>query len=146
MKRSDFGYFHPFRVRYAEIDGQGVVFNAHYLTYFDTAITEYVYELGHDYLVAVDETGEDYHLAKSLVEYKAPIYLRDDIEVHVRTGRLGRTSLTFDLAIFRAGTDELLATGEVVWVNVNQTTHKTAPLPEDIVSKIKAFEGDRVAR
>lgn len=36
-KRADFGFFFPIRVRYAEIDGQGVVFNAHYLTYYDTA-------------------------------------------------------------------------------------------------------------
>lgn len=143
MKRSDFRYFHPFRVRYAEVDGQGVVFNAHYLTYYDTAITEYLYELGYDYIGAVKETGEDYHLVKSLVEYKAPIYLRDEIEVGVRPGRLGSTSLTFELAIFRKGEDTLLATGEIVWVNVDQTTHQTAPLPDEIVAKIRAFEGDK---
>jgi hypothetical protein len=39
MSREQFWFFHPFRVRYSEIDGQGVVFNAHYLTYFDTTIT-----------------------------------------------------------------------------------------------------------
>ena len=41
MHREDFRFFFPFRVRYAEVDGQNVVFNAHYLTYFDTSITEY---------------------------------------------------------------------------------------------------------
>jgi len=38
MSREQFWFFHPFRVRYSEIDGQGVVFNAHFLTYFDTSI------------------------------------------------------------------------------------------------------------
>ena len=45
---SNSGSFIPFRVRYSEIDGQGVVFNAHYLTYFDTTITEYFRALGYD--------------------------------------------------------------------------------------------------
>ena len=40
MERAGFSFFHPFRVRYSEIDAQGVVFNAHYLTYYDTAINE----------------------------------------------------------------------------------------------------------
>ena len=48
MSREQFWFSHPFRVRYSEIDGQGVVFNAHYLTYFDTTITEYFRALGYD--------------------------------------------------------------------------------------------------
>lgn len=36
MTRDQFSFFHPFRIRYSEIDGQGVVFNAHYLTFYDT--------------------------------------------------------------------------------------------------------------
>ncbi|MEC7649574.1 MAG: acyl-CoA thioesterase, partial [Pseudomonadota bacterium] len=41
MAKSDFKFAWPFRVRYSEVDGQMIVFNAHYLTYYDTAITEY---------------------------------------------------------------------------------------------------------
>src|SRR5438445_12442479 len=48
MSREQFWFFHPFRVRYSEIDGQGIVFNVHYLTYFDTTITEYFRALGYD--------------------------------------------------------------------------------------------------
>jgi hypothetical protein len=47
--RKDFWFHHLFRVRYAEVDAQSVVFNAHYLTYFDTAITEYFRTIGYDY-------------------------------------------------------------------------------------------------
>jgi acyl-CoA thioester hydrolase len=45
MAKSDFKFFYPIRVRYAETDLQGIVFNAHYLTYFDTAIYEYLRDL-----------------------------------------------------------------------------------------------------
>jgi hypothetical protein len=56
MSREQFWFFHPFRVRYSEIDGQGVVFNAHYLTYFDTTITEYFRALGYDQYADAKQT------------------------------------------------------------------------------------------
>ena len=95
MAKSDFSFAWPFRVRYAEVDGQRIVFNAHYLTYIDTAITEYFRALPYDYMGQVERTGEDYHLVRSLVEYRKPIHFDEDIEVHVRTSLIGRTSLTF---------------------------------------------------
>ena len=95
MAKSDFKFAWPFRVRYAEVDGQKVVFNAHYLTYFDTSITEYFQALPFDYMGRVELTGEDFHTVRTLVEYKQPILFNEDIEVHVRVSRLGRSSLTF---------------------------------------------------
>ena len=90
MARSDFKFAWPFRVRYSEVDGQMIVFNAHYLTYFDTAITEYFRALPYDYRAQVELTGEDFHTVRTLVEYQQPIAFDEDIEVCVRTARLGR--------------------------------------------------------
>ncbi len=39
IKKTDYKFIYTFRVRYAEVDAQGIVFNAHYLTYFDCLIT-----------------------------------------------------------------------------------------------------------
>jgi acyl-CoA thioester hydrolase len=129
MTRDRFFFFHPFRVRYSEIDGQGVLFNAHYLTYYDTAITEYFRALGYDQYADAKASGVDFHVVKALVEYKAPIRFDWELDVGVRVGRIGNSSLTFELAIFRKGEDAVLATGEVVWVNTDQTTHRPAPIP-----------------
>ncbi|MBH60846.1 MAG: thioesterase [Alphaproteobacteria bacterium] len=144
--KSDFSFAWPFRVRYAEVDGQRIVFNAHYLTYFDTAITEYFRALPYDYMGQVHRTGEDYHTVRSLVEYKKPIEFDEDIEVYVRTARMGRSSLTFLLEIHSKDADDLRATGEVVWVNADQATHHSATLPKELIKKIVAFEGDGVKR
>ena len=141
MARADFPFFFPFRVRYSEVDGQMLVFNAHYLTYFDTALTEYFRALPYDYREQVERTGEDYHAVKTLVEYYAPIRFDDEIEVGVRTARIGRSSLTFGLEIHPKGQDQPLASGEVVWVNTDQTTHRPAPLPAALVDKLRAFDG-----
>ena len=141
MARSDFHFAWPFRIRYSEVDGQKIVFNAHYLTYYDTAITEYFRALPYDYMGQVERTGEDFHTVRSLVEYQQPILFDEDIEVHVRVARLGRSSITFRLEIHPAGAEELRATGEVVWVNTDQTSHKSAALPPELVEKITALEG-----
>ena len=118
-----------------------VVFNAHYLTYFDTAITEYFRALPYDYMGQVERIGEDFHTVKTLVEYTQPISFDEDIEVHVQTARMGRSSLTFVLEIHPKGQDDLRATGEVVWVNTNQKTHKSQALPKELVEKLTSLEG-----
>jgi acyl-CoA thioester hydrolase len=145
MTRVEFAFLFPFRVRYSEIDGQGVVFNAHYLTYYDTAITEYFRWLPYDYLNQVKTTGTDFHTVRTVVEYKVPIRFDQEIEVGVRTARLGRSSLTFALAILPRGQDEVLATGEVVWVNTDQASRKAAPVPDALRTLLRQREGARMA-
>ena len=140
-KRGDFWFFWPTRVRYSEIDAQGVVFNAHYLTYFDTAITDYLRALPYAYGLGGDKAaGTDFHLVKSTVEYRAPIRFDQEIEVGVRTGKLGRTSAAFALAIFPKGGGDLLSTGEIIWVNTDLQAHKSAPLPEAFVAAVRKRE------
>ena len=55
LKRSDFRFFHRMRVRWAEVDMQKIVFNAHYLMYFDTAISDYWRALCLPYQPTMDE-------------------------------------------------------------------------------------------
>ena len=143
LHRSDFWFFYSLRVRYSEVDQQGVVFNAHYLTYFDVAITEYMRALNYDYRSQPERTGTDFHVVKSLVEYKAPIRFDEEIDVGVRTGRLGRTSVSFELAIFGKDGEELRSLGEIVWVNADQATHKAARIPPELEALIRMRENNQ---
>ncbi|WP_426441889.1 acyl-CoA thioesterase [Bradyrhizobium genosp. P] len=138
--RQEFWFHFPFRVRYSEVDAQAVVFNAHYLTYFDTAITEYFRTLGYDYLGEVARTGVDFHTVKSVVEYKAPIRFDDEIDVCVRVARIGRSSITLALAIFARGSEDLRATGEIVWVATDQKTHQSVAVTEELRALIASRE------
>lgn len=141
MNKSDFNFFFPLRVRYSEIDVQGVVYNAHYLTYFDIGITEYLRSLPYDYNNQEQRTGTDFHVVKAVVEYKVPIRYDDEIEIYVRVARIGRSSVTFQFAIYPQEGDKLLSTGEVIWVNTNQSTHKSTAVPEDFRALVEMREG-----
>jgi acyl-CoA thioester hydrolase len=141
MPREQFWFFHPLRVRYSEIDGQGVVFNAHYLTYFDTTITEYFRALGYDQYADAKQTGEDFHVVKSLIEYKTPVLFDQEIDVGARVARIGNSSLVFELAIFLKGGIDALVTGEIVWVYTSQETHRPVAIPKSIREFIATREG-----
>ena len=72
IKRDAFRLREQLRVRWAETDLQGIVFNGHYLTYFDVAITEYWRAIGLPYPAAFAGIGVDVFAGKSTVEYLAP--------------------------------------------------------------------------
>ena len=141
MSRDEFNYFYSFRVRYSEIDAQGIVFNAHYLTYFDSAMTEYLRNLGYDYVKEVESTNEDFHTVKTLVEYKKPIKFDQIIDVCIRVSKIGNCSLTFIIEIHPDKNEDILATGEVIWVNANQISNKSVKLSKDLCKKISDHEG-----
>lgn len=138
MPREDFRQKHTLRVRWAEVDKQGVVFNAHYLTYFDVGITEYWRTLGMPYPDGIEPLGSDFYAVKASVEFHDSARYDDLIDVCARAARLGTSSIAFAVEIFRA--DELVAKGEVIWVHVLLADKRPAPLPESIRSVIRRFE------
>lgn len=138
MPREDFASNHRLRVRWAEVDMQGIVFNGHYLTYFDIAVTEYWRQIGLPYPQATAETGGELYTVKSVVEYASPARYDDELDLHIRCRRIGRSSLTFVLEIWRAA--ERLVTGELVYVHADPQARKSAPLPPGLVAAIVNFE------
>lgn len=140
MDRNNIRFFFDLRVRYAEVDSQGIVFNAHYLTYFDTALTEYIRNINYDYQAMVADKGLDFHLVKSTIEYRAPLAFDDEIEIGVVPTKIGSSSLTWTLSIFRKGQNECLTQGEIVWVCAKVNEHKSHTLPLGLIDSISKFE------
>jgi acyl-CoA thioester hydrolase len=132
MPRSDFDFAYQSRVRYADIDMQGVMFNAVYLAYFDTAITEFFRSRQFDFAQRARESGIDFHVVRALVEYKQPVPYDTSIEVCVRIERIGSSSITFLLEIHPTGEDRLMTTGEIVYVHTDQKTHRPVRVPEEV--------------
>lgn len=136
--RDAFTFFHPLRVRWSEVDPQSIVFNGHYLTYADVAITEYFRALGIQYPADLSQEGGDFFAIKTVLEYLAPARFDDLLEVGIRTGRLGRSSLSFHLGIWRAG--EALTAGEIIYVHADSTTRSSKALPQWLRDTITGYE------
>jgi acyl-CoA thioester hydrolase len=126
------------RVRWAEVDRQGIVFNGHYLTYFDVAITEYWRAINLPYPDGVADSGSDLYVVKTLINYKGSAEYDDILDIGVHVSRIGLTSITFQLGIFREG--KLLVDGEVVYVNADPETRRPAPVPDRLRHAIEHFE------
>ena len=142
MARADFAFNTRVRVRYAEIDAQAVVFNSRYLEYADVAVTEYWRAAG---LYANGEAWAalEFHVARALVEYKAPIRYDEEIDLYARTARIGRSSLTTWIEIHGAAkspTNDLRAAIEIINVNVDLASGASCRLPEWIGKSLAAFD------
>ena len=144
MAKQEYGCVHRLRVRWAEVDMQKVVFNGHYLTYIDTAISDYWRAIGLAYPDAYVATyANDMFLRKAAVEYLGSARYDDELAVHCHVAKLGRSSMTFMFEIWRERPEPSVApliTAELVYVNADPKTMKAAPLPEDLRSRVRAYE------
>jgi acyl-CoA thioester hydrolase len=138
MPRADFAFSHSLRVRWAEVDRQGIVFNGHYLLYFDVGITEYWRAIGYPYPDGLLAHGSDLYVKKAGIEYHASAHYDEVLDVQVRVARIGRSSLQFVLEIRRGETR--LVSGEIVYVNADPATRKSAPMPGLLREAILRFE------
>jgi acyl-CoA thioester hydrolase len=127
--KSDFTFFHPLRVRWAEVDLQRVVFNGNYLLYFDVAFTEFWRATGLPDPIAQQKDGYELFVRKAEIEYLGSATFDDMIDIGVRCDTLGRSSMTIKLAIFRG--DELLIVGAMVYVYADTLVKKSLPIPEN---------------
>lgn len=129
MARADFRFFTPVRVRYSEVDPQGVVFNARYLDYADIGVTEYFRAMraGGDWPAGADP---QFHVRKAEVDFLRPILADELIDIAVRTSACGRTSVTKTIELYGAGEDEPRAAITLVSVHVDLADHRPRPLPD----------------
>ena len=139
MKPTDFRLHHRLRVRWAEVDLQKIVFNAHYLMYFDTAITDYWRALALPYEEAMVQLGGELYVKKASVEYHGSAHFDDWLDVGLKCERIGNSSMVFTGAIFRD--DELLITCELVYVFADPASQTSRSVPLALRTLVERFEG-----
>jgi acyl-CoA thioester hydrolase len=124
-------FSHSLRVRYAECDPQGVVFNAHYLAYLDTSITELWRKALGGYQAMIDR-GTDMVVIESTLRFHQPAHFDELLTLEVGITRLGNTSISSAHRITRDG--ELVLEASLHHVLVDLQTRAKAPIPDWIRS------------
>lgn len=138
MQRTDFRCFHRLRVRWAEVDMQKIVFNAHYLMYIDTAMMDYWRALALPYESSLAALDGDLYVKKATLEYHASAQLDDLLDVGMRCERVGNSSVLFQAGIFRG--ERLLVSGELVYVFADPATQTSRPVPPALRGVFTGFE------
>ncbi|MEO5634250.1 thioesterase family protein [Gaiella sp.] len=139
-RRPPFKYSALTRVWFSDTDAQGVVYYGRYLPYFDHARTEY-----HRHLGSLGVDGAEYVMRASNVEYHAPARFDDLLECFVRVSRLGRTSVTYEVAAVSLTDDELMVTGSQTLVLIDPVARAPLPIPETVRETVRSFELGDVA-
>ena len=138
IQTRDFRCLRRMRVRWAEVDMQKIVFNAHYLMYFDTAMADYWRAMAVPYESALQHLGGDLYVKKASLEYFASARYDDQLDVGLRVARIGNSSITFLGTIVRG--DTLLVTGELIYVYADPATQTSQPVPAALRALFTAFE------
>jgi acyl-CoA thioester hydrolase len=126
------------RVGFSDTDAQGIVYYGRYSPYFDLARVEYLRHLD---LLHRNEKAQ-FVMRAYAVEYFAPAAFDDEIEVCCRVARIGRTSVTWQLAAYRKPDDVLMVTATQTVVLVEPPERRACPVPDWFRDAVRAFEGE----
>ena len=126
-RRSDYRYFHPVTTRWMDNDAFRHVNNVVYFSYFDTAVTYFEMTQG---IVDLLNGAVRCVVAEVTCRYYRSIAFPDRITVGLRVASLGRSSVRYDLAIFREDEDAACAEGHFVHVFVEDATQRPVPVPD----------------
>jgi YbgC/YbaW family acyl-CoA thioester hydrolase len=140
--RPEFRFFHRLRVRWAEVDMQKIVFNAHYLMYFDTAITDYWRALALPYEATFAALQGDLYVKKATVEFHASARIDDQLDVALKCHRIGTSSIVFTGAIFRG--EEHLISCELIYVFADPATQTSRPVPASLRDILPGYEAGQI--
>ena len=136
-RKPPFKYSSLTRVGFSDTDAQGIVYYGRYLPYFDSARVEYHRHLQ---LLVTEPREYEFVMRANTIEYHAPAQFDDLIEVFIRVSRIGRTSVTYELAAYRD--DVLMVTATQTLVLVDLDERRACAVPDSYREQILAFEGD----
>lgn len=139
MEEKPYTYNHPIIMRYGDLDPQGHVNNAVYLTYLESARLGYYTQSGIWQPSAGTLTGMV--VARTEIDFLAPIFFGQQVQVGLRLARLGRKSLTLDFQIEAVISRRPFARGLIVLVAYDTQSDQSILISQDWREKINHFEG-----
>jgi acyl-CoA thioester hydrolase len=129
LTRADFLHFREIGTRWMDNDVYGHVNNVVYYSFFDTAVNQHLIEQGALDIGASPEIGL---VVETRCRYLAPLAFPDRVTAGVRVARLGTTSITYEIALFREDEADAAAQGAFTHVYVDRQTRRPTPVPERV--------------
>ena len=140
-ERSDFRFAERLRVRWVEVDLQRIVFNGHFLMYFDTAVAGWWRAMALPYHETMQALQGDFFVRKATLEYEGSARYDDQLEIGIRCARIGSSSMLLQGAAFRGG--RRLVHGELVYVFADPAAQTAKPVPQVLRDWFTDYEAGR---
>lgn len=134
ISRSDYKIFYPISTRWMDNDIYGHVNNVTYYSYFDSAVNQYLIERGGLDIHNAPVVG---YVVNSSCNYLSGIAYPEKIEAGLRVIKLGNSSVTYGVGIFREGEESACAFGDFIHVFVNRAENRSVPIPDQIRSALQ---------
>jgi acyl-CoA thioester hydrolase len=136
LNRADFHHFQAITTRWHDNDIYGHVNNVTYYSFFDSTVNSYLIQRGGLNIHDGDVVG---FVVSSSCDYFASIAFPDLIEVGLRVGKLGNSSVQYELGVFKVGEDEASAAGRFVHVFVDRASNRPVPIPENVRAALESL-------
>jgi acyl-CoA thioester hydrolase len=134
VSRDEYAHLQSIPTRWADNDVYGHVNNVEYYAFFDTVINHWL----------IAEGGLDIHAgetiglcAESHCEYRAAVSFPDVVEAGLRVGHLGRSSVRYEIGLFRQGDEPAIAVGWFVHVFVDRESRRPAEIPAPLRTSLE---------
>jgi len=138
LQRATFRHLERLRVRWVEVDLQQIVFNGHYLMYFDTAVAGYWRAMALPYHDTMAALAGDLYVRKATLEYEGSARYDEQLEIGIRCARIGKSSMLLQAAVFRGETR--LVHGDLVYVFADPASQSARPVPQALRDVLMGFE------
>ena len=139
MPKDQYSYKSEMRVRFGETDLQGVVFNANYLLYVDTAQMDYLRTIGVPYFDML-ERGYDIVIVDASLQFLAPARFDEVLHVYARIYDIGNSSIKMDYEIYEAESERFVARSQTAYVIIDRESQKPVRVPPYIRRAVREFE------
>ena len=135
--RDRYPHFLSIQTRWSDNDIYGHVNNVTYYSYFDTVVNCFLIDQG-----GLDiETDSVIGVAvETMCKFNKPLAYPEVLEAGLRVGKLGNSSVRYEIGIFQEGAAEAAAMGHFVHVFVDRATGKPAPIPDAIRSALELIK------
>jgi len=134
INRSDYKCFYSISTRWTDNDIYGHINNITYYSYFDTAVNQYLIE---NASLNIQDSPIIGYVVNSNCNYLSGISFPGIIDVGIVVKKLGKTSVTYEIGIFKDGESKVSAYGEFIHVFVNRSEKKSVPIPDNILKSLK---------
>ena len=134
--RDDYQKFYPLSTRWMDNDMFGHINNVVYYSFFDTAVTHFLIETG---ILRLKNNPIVFYVVHTSCNFITSLSYPEEIEAGIMLNKIGKTSITYGVSVFKKGAISAAAYGEFIHVLVDRNSNKATPIPDDIRHKIKSL-------